>query len=217
MGRHRRSANPRDNHIDQLPAQYLLLQKYGKAAGSSGAHDIIARAQIRDQSISSSVNSDSDIGIARSSSLHKKETGKLGSPIKFSTCSAQEDSVVTNEQLSTITSASTGSGLSDIGYFGSSESSSPRRTGLPPRDSWCLEPSFSSSTLPTYGSTKRDFTKASVFPPRSSSLTEFSSKGTFSSADRKYEVDTNFSYPYRTAYKELSPIIERASEAHSSP
>ncbi|KAI1641841.1 uncharacterized protein F4817DRAFT_363550 [Daldinia loculata] len=216
MGRHRRNANPRDNRVDQHPAQYPPYQKNRKAASNSGVQDIIARAQLRDQSTSSSV--DSGIGIARSSSLHDEETGKLGSPIEFSTCSMQEDSVVTNEQLSPIPySASAGSGLTDISYFGSSESSSPRRPGLPPRDSWCLEPSFSSSTLVTYGSTKRDFTKAGVFPPRSSSLTELSSQGTFSSADRKYEVETNFSYPYRTAYKELSPIIERASEAPSSP
>ncbi|KAI0843972.1 hypothetical protein F5Y00DRAFT_249792, partial [Daldinia vernicosa] len=216
MGRHRRTADPRDNRFDQYPVRYPSSQKNRKAAINPGAQDIIARAQVRNQSTTSSV--DSGIGIARSSSLHDEEMGKLGSPTEFSACSAQEGSVVTNKQLYPIPySASAGSDLTDIGYLGSSESSSPRRPGLPPRDSWCLEPSFSSSTLVTYGSTKRDFTNAGMFPPRSSSLTELSSQGTFSSADRKYEVETNFSYPYRTAYKELSPIFERSSEAPSSP
>ncbi|KAI1655001.1 hypothetical protein F4813DRAFT_194366 [Daldinia decipiens] len=217
MGRHRCNANPQDNHLDGRLTQYPPSQKNRKAAIDFRAQDIIARAQVRNQSTSSS-SVDSGIGIARSSSLHNEEAGKLGSPIEFGTCSMQEDSVVTNEKLSPIPySTSAGSGFTDISYFGSSESSSPRRPGLPPRDSWCLEPSFSSSTLVTYGSAKREFTKAGVFPPRSSSLTELSSEGTFYSADRKYEVETNFSYPYRTAYKELSPIIERASEAPSSP
>ncbi|KAI0116693.1 hypothetical protein F4814DRAFT_257831 [Daldinia grandis] len=203
MGRHRRNANPRDIPFNQRPVQYLPSQKD-------------RQTQVRDQSTPSSV--DSGIGIARSSSLHDMETGKLGSPVEFSTCSMQEESVASNEQLSPIPySTSAGSGLTDVGYFGSSESSSPRRLGLPPRDSWCLEPSFSSSTLATYSSNKRDFTKAGIFPPRSSSLTELSSQGTFSSADRKYEVETNFSYPYRTANKELSPIFERPGETPSSP
>ncbi|KAK6948828.1 hypothetical protein Daesc_010599 [Daldinia eschscholtzii] len=206
-GRNRFNMNVRDDRFGGYPAQCLPLHQNRSVAGSSGIQHGAAQVQVRDPSAASSV--DSGIGIARSSSLLDEETCNLGA----SADSTKEESIVASEHMSS--SGSTGSILTetDTGYLSSSESDSPpRRSGLPPRDNWCLEPSFSSSNLL---SVKSGMTNTAVFPPRSSSF-NVPPQGSFSCTESNCRVETNFSYPYSTAFKELSPILEHASE-DSSP
>ncbi|KAI1798902.1 hypothetical protein F4811DRAFT_150551 [Daldinia bambusicola] len=209
MGRYRFNINARDDRFDRYAVQRLPFHDHSNAAGPSDRQHRVTQPQVRDPSASSSV--DSGIGITRSSSLLEEEAGKLAE----STGSTGEETVVASEELSSSPSANSSFTDVDAGYLSSSEPGSPpRRSGLPPRDSWCLEPSSSCSTLmDVKGSTANTDT----FPPHSSSFTLPSSQGTFATTERKYGVETNFSYPYSVTFTELSPIPEHSGEDQHTP
>ncbi|KAI1469053.1 uncharacterized protein F4812DRAFT_356614 [Daldinia caldariorum] len=208
-GRNRFNLNARDDRFDRYAVQRLPFHQNSNSGGPSDGQHQATQPQVRDPSAASSV--DSGIGIARSSSLLEEEAGKLAE----SAGSTGEEAVVASEELSSSPSAESSFTDADTGYLSSSESGSPpRRSGLAPRESWCLQPSFSSSNLLDV---KSGTANASTFPPRSSSFTLASSQGAFASAERKYGVETNFSYPYSTTFTELSPILEHSNEDHPAP